>query len=87
MKKLLLIPFLFLPLVSGCAGQTRFLPVEAPADGGILRVSRIQGQVGGPFGSGFADTIQIIKLGDMSGGCTEVEREGFKAKFCPEKSE
>lgn len=87
MKKFLLIPFLFSLLMSGCAGQARFLPVEAPADGGILRVSRIQGQVGGPFGSGFADTIQIIKLGDMSGGCTEIERDGFKARFCPEKPE
>ncbi len=68
--------------VSGCATQ-RLLPVEAPDNGSIVRLSRIQGDVGLPMANGFADTCQAVVVGELT-GCVQIERDGCKLNTCGE---
>lgn len=70
---------LALTLLAGCAG--RLLPIEAPEDGAVVRLSRIQGNVGLPPASGFADTCQVVVLGQLK-GCATIERDGCRVNTC-----
>lgn len=68
--------------LAGCAGH-RLLPLEAPDGGSIVRLSRIQGDVGLPLANGFADSCQAVISGELK-GCVQIERDGCKLNTCGE---
>lgn len=79
--------------VGGCGamfGKNAPLPTEAPENGGVLRVSRVQGNVslsGMPMlpASAHSDTCQFTKLGDLGDVCIELDHDGCgKIRMCPQ---